>query len=207
MPRDPKIPREQILRTALDIVIRDGYPALTIKSLARALGCSTAPISWQFGGMEGLRRELVQAACDHCAARWARSARNALETFELTGHSYVALALEEPNLFRFLYMGESGQRVEGGFWGLFDDGTIQQTRAQLAEMLSLSQEAAGQFVSAMILYTQGLSTMIAAGIVTDDRATLRRMLHETGVVHLRGLGVPEDTIARLLPPRGADDPL
>ncbi len=59
----------------------------------------------------------------------------------------------------------------------------------------------------MILYTQGLSTLIAAGIVTEDRATLRRMLHGTGMVHLRGLGVPEETIAQLLPPRGADDPL
>ncbi len=46
---------EDILQTALEIVTQDGYAALNIKAVAKKLGCSTAPISWQFGGMEGLR--------------------------------------------------------------------------------------------------------------------------------------------------------
>lgn len=28
-------------------------------SIAKRLGCSTAPTSWQFGGMDGLRTELI----------------------------------------------------------------------------------------------------------------------------------------------------
>lgn len=202
MPRTPKIPKEQILRTALDIVVRDGGSALTIKSLAQALGCSTAPISWQFGGMEGLRRALVRAACDYCTARWPLSGRNAMETFEQTGRSLVEMALDAPNLFRFIFMGESGQRVEGGFWGILDDDGLRETRDQLAALLSLTQESAEQFLSAMILYTQGLGTLIASGMVRDDRATIERMLRRTGAVHLRGLGADEDTIERLLPLHG-----
>lgn len=205
MPRAPKIPRDQILRTALDIVLRDGYPSLTIKSLARALGCSTAPISWQFGGMEGLRRELIRAADDYRAAHWPLTGRNALETFEQTGRSLVRMALDAPNLFRFLFMGESGQRVEGGFWGILDDETLRQTCGRLATLLSLSQESAEQFLSVMILYTQGLGTLIASGMVTDDRATIERMLRRTAAIHLRGLGVEEDTIERLLPLHDGDD--
>ena len=58
MPSSPKIKKEDILQTALEIVTQDGYAALNIKAVAKKLGCSTAPISWQFGGMDGLRQEL-----------------------------------------------------------------------------------------------------------------------------------------------------
>ena len=53
---------EDILQTALEIVTQDGYAALNIKAVAKKLGCSTAPMSWQFGGMEGLRQELIPFA-------------------------------------------------------------------------------------------------------------------------------------------------
>ena len=55
MPSSPKIKKEDMLQAALELVARDGYAALNIKAVARELGCSTAPISWQFGGMDGLR--------------------------------------------------------------------------------------------------------------------------------------------------------
>ena len=57
MPSSPKIKKEDMLKTALDIVMESGYSALNIKEVAKRLGCSTAPISWQFGGMDGLRTE------------------------------------------------------------------------------------------------------------------------------------------------------
>lgn len=48
MPSSPKIKKEDMLKTALDIVMESGYSALNIKEVAKRLGCSTAPISWQF---------------------------------------------------------------------------------------------------------------------------------------------------------------
>ncbi|CDF07624.1 putative uncharacterized protein [Firmicutes bacterium CAG:95] len=54
MPSSPRIKKEDMLQAALELVSRDGYAALNIKAVARELGCSTAPISWQFGGMDGL---------------------------------------------------------------------------------------------------------------------------------------------------------
>ena len=62
MPSSPRIKKEDMLQAALELVSRDGYAALNIKAVARELGCSTAPISWQFGGMDGLRRRELPAA-------------------------------------------------------------------------------------------------------------------------------------------------
>ena len=62
MPSSPKIPKEVILENALKVLRRDGYESVNIKSVAKEIGCSTQPISWHFGNMDGLRRELSEYA-------------------------------------------------------------------------------------------------------------------------------------------------
>ena len=49
MPRSVQIIKEKILAAAMNILIRDGYSAVNIKSIAKELECSTQPIAWQFG--------------------------------------------------------------------------------------------------------------------------------------------------------------
>ena len=51
MPTSPKIPKETILQHALEMLIRDGYSSINIKTLAKKIGCSTQPISWHFGNI------------------------------------------------------------------------------------------------------------------------------------------------------------
>jgi AcrR family transcriptional regulator len=114
MPSSPRIQKEVILSTALDILIREGYSAINIKRIAGALGCSTQPISWQFGGMDGFREALTDAAMDYVNRKIQPTAPDIVAAFEQTGEVYVDMAIDEPHLFRFICMGESGRPVEGG---------------------------------------------------------------------------------------------
>ena len=115
MPSSPKIKKEDMLQAALELVARDGYAALNIKAVARELGCSTAPISWQFGGMDGLREELIPFAEQYVEDKYYSRNENELATFEQRGKGTIDLALENPNLFRFLYTGERSQLLSTGF--------------------------------------------------------------------------------------------
>ena len=103
MPSSPKIKKEDMLQAALELVSKNGYAALNIKAVAGELGCSTAPISWQFGGMDGLREELIPFAEQYVADKYYSRNENELATFEQRGKGTIDLALENPNLFRFLY--------------------------------------------------------------------------------------------------------
>ena len=102
MPSSPRIKREDMLQAALEIVIESGYAALNIKAVAGRLGCSTAPISWQFGGMDGLREELIPFAEQYVERTYYSVDNNEVATFEQRGKGTVDLAFERPNLFRFL---------------------------------------------------------------------------------------------------------
>ena len=55
MGRRTQITKEIILETALQMLIRDGYTAITVKTLASEIGCSTQPIVWHFENMNCFR--------------------------------------------------------------------------------------------------------------------------------------------------------
>lgn len=52
--------KDRILKAAMDVLIRDGFSAVNIKSVAKELGCSTQPIAWQFGNMDNMRKALAK---------------------------------------------------------------------------------------------------------------------------------------------------
>ena len=62
MARKTQISKAVILETALQMLIRDGYSAVNIKTLSKEIGCSTQPLVWHFDNMEGLRKALAEYA-------------------------------------------------------------------------------------------------------------------------------------------------
>lgn len=197
MPSSPKIKKEDILQTALEIVIQDGYAALNIKAVAKKLGCSTAPISWQFGGMDGLRQELIPFAEQYVEKTYYGFSENEFVTFEQRGKGTIDLALEKPYLFRFLYTGERSQLLSNGFELQQDPSDGTDMYEKIADMLEITIEQAMDFAMTMMVYTQGMGTLIASGIVQNTKENMYCMLHNTGMTYLKGLGVRKDILQAL----------
>lgn len=197
MPSSPKVKKEDILQTALEIVTQDGYAALNIKAVAKKLGCSTAPISWQFGGMDGLRQELIPFAEKYVENTYYSFNENEFVAFEQRGKGTIDLALERPYLFRFLYMGERSQLLSNGFELQQDLSDGPNMYEKIADMLEITIEQAMDFAMTMMVYTQGMGTLIASGIVQDTKENMYCMLHNTGMTYLKGLGVREDILQAL----------
>lgn len=198
MPSSPKIKKEDMLQAALEIVAQDGYAALNIKAVAKKLGCSTAPISWQFGGMDGLRQELILFAEQYVEKTYYSFSENEFVTFEQRGKGTVDLALEKPYLFRFLYTGERSQLLSNGFELKADPSDGTNMYEKIADMLEITIEQAMDFAMTMMVYIQGMGTLIASGIVQDTKENMYCMLHNTGMTYLKGLGVRDDILQALL---------
>ncbi len=197
MPSSPKIKKEDMLQAALEIIIQDGYAALNIKAVAKKLECSTAPISWQFGGMDGLREELIPFAEQYVENTYYSLNENEFATFEQRGKGTVDLALEKPYLFRFLYMGERSIRLTAGFELQPGDSDGINVYEKIADMLEITVKQAMDFAMTMMVYTQGIGTLIASGIVKDTKENMYRMLHDTGMTYLKGLGVRDNVLQSL----------
>ena len=197
MPSSPKIKKEDMLQAALEIIIEEGYAALNIKAVAQKLGCSTAPISWQFGGMDGLREELIPFAEQYVQNEYYSLNENEVAIFEQRGIGTIDLALERPNLFCFLYTGERKQLLSTGFALKNEPLDCNNMYQEMADALEITLEQASDFAMMMIIYTQGIGTLIASGIVRDTRENMIQMLHNTGETYLKGLGVKESILQTL----------
>jgi AcrR family transcriptional regulator len=197
MPSSPKIKKEDMLQAALEIIIEKGYAALNIKAVARKLGCSTAPISWQFGGMDGLREKLIPFAEQYVQNNYYSLNEYEVATFEKRGMGTIDLALEKPNLFCFLYMGDRNQLLSTGFEFQTENSDSDNVYQKMADALGITLEQAIDFAMMMIIYTQGIGTLIASRIVKDTRENMFQMLHNTGMTYLKGLGVKESILQAL----------
>ena len=98
MAKKPTTTKEAIIEAAFELVRARGHEALTARSLAAELGCSTQPIMYQFPNLSQLK-ELVYQHADAFHTEYILAGDGLLGI----GLRYVQFAAEEPALFRFLF--------------------------------------------------------------------------------------------------------
>ena len=187
MARKTTISREVILEAALKMLIRDGYASVNVKTLASEIGCSTQPIVWHFENMTGLRRALSEYAMAYAAKKAASSYENKLESFEFLGRSYVKMALKEPNLFKFLYKP----------YNLKDIGRAKNKEmiAMIAEQTGLNEEQVIRFVRNTIIYSHGIATMLATGVLKGTEKEMMEMINKAADAFILNEGADPEKIA------------
>lgn len=190
MPPKTQIPKEKILDTALQLVIREGYEVINIKRLAKELGCSTQPISWSFGNMEAFREELFRYALNYMNSKMRPNGINPVAALFSVGETYVNMAFDEPNLIRYLRKDSQGLVNLGGIGAVFDEEKNKSLREALGRVVGISEEKAREFMNTVVIYTQGLVTFIIDGTITVSREEAMGMLEGVGVMHLVYAGIP-----------------
>lgn len=176
MPSSPKIPKELILEHALKILIREGYSALNIKALAKEIGCSTQPISWHFGNMDGLRKALSEYALNYANSKMRPTAENAIAAFEQVGIAYIHIAVTEPNLFRFLYLEGYSGFPSDNFDAIVADEDNAVLIKRISKKLAISEESAGRYLQNTIIYTHGIATLAATGIIHASEEEMMQLV-------------------------------
>ena len=178
MARKVTISRDMILEAALKILIRDGYAAVNIKTIASEIGCSTQPVVWHFENMDGLRQALSEYAGEYAAKKTFLDSRNMVESFEFMGRAYVKMALKEPNLFKYLYLGESPMGRPYDLKGIARDKKNKEMISKIAEQTGLNEEQVIRFVRNTLIYSHGVATMVATGVFKGTEKEMMAMIND-----------------------------
>lgn len=181
MPSSPKIPKEMILEYALKMLIRDGYDSLNIKAIAKEIGCSTQPISWHFGNMDGLRNALSEYAQNYAVSKLFKMQANAILSFLDLGMNYLNIAFDEPNLFRYVFMNDCGGYVANDVRAFSDAGQNAVITEMISNQLEITKELASTYVQDLSIYTHGLASYIATGVVRISKQEAKEMLVRVGL--------------------------
>lgn len=195
MARKATISKEVILEAALKMLIRNGYSSVNVKTLAAEIGCSTQPIVWHFENMEGLRMALSDYAMMYAAKKAASSHDNKLESFEFLGKAYVKMALKEPNLFKFLYLGENPM---GKPYSLKDIGSSRNREmiTKISEQTGLNEEQVIRFVRNTVIYSHGIATMLATGMLKGTEKEMMDLINSAADAFILSEGADPEKIAK-----------
>ena len=98
--------RDQILRAAREIVLRDGFDALTMRKIADAIEYSPATIYLHFPSREAIGRELVRSSFAELLAYLspAQDEPDLLERLRSFGRLYLRFGAERPQAYRLIFM-------------------------------------------------------------------------------------------------------
>ena len=172
MPPRVRITREEIIRTAVEIVRKDGHQALNARSVAAKLDCSTQPVFSNFATMEELRLAVVEKA-DLLSQEYAKREmeRGEYPAYKASGIAYIRFAKEEKELFKLLYMRDRTEE------------TIPKDMVMAENIASILQQNTGLedadmklFHLEMWAYVHGIASMVATGFLELDWDVVSRML-------------------------------
>ncbi len=105
MPPKVKITKEEIIKTAVELVRANGEDSLNARTIAAALNCSTQPVFSNFATMEELKKATIKASYDLYLDYLKREAENGkYPPYKSFGMAYIRFAKEEKELFKLLFM-------------------------------------------------------------------------------------------------------
>ena len=98
--------REQIVRVARDMVMKEGFAALSMRKLADAVEYAPATLYLHFENRDAIARELCARGFQDLLAAFepAAAVEDPLERLYQLGEAYVRFGLEQPETYRLIFM-------------------------------------------------------------------------------------------------------
>ncbi|MEF2967365.1 TetR/AcrR family transcriptional regulator [Paenibacillus sp. M1] len=157
MPKQ-RIMREMILEAAFELARTQGPEHVMVKNIAEKLGCSVQPIYSYYSNMDELKQELA----DYTGKFFKQYIAEHLDKNDYSrsvGAAYIRLAQTEPHLYR-LYMMRKRPDIHSldDIYRKEGDPKVVQ---HLSEILNIGFDKAKSLYLNMIIYTQGLSFILA----------------------------------------------
>ncbi len=173
MPPKIKVTKEDIIKTALEIVRKSGAESINARSIANELGCSTQPIFSNFSSMEELEEAVVAAAYDvYLGFLQGEVESGKYPEYKAFGRGYIRFAKEEKELFKLLFMCDrQGKELEVG-------ADFEASVEYIMKAIKISKERAERMHLEMWASVHGIATMLATSFLELDSELISEMLSD-----------------------------
>ena len=178
MARKTQISKDVILEAAFNMLLRDGYGTINITSIAKEIGCSTQPIAWHFGNMDGLREELLEYCLNFLKDRFEITCDSVSEIVEGIAWRYVELAYDYPNLYKYLYMSEQDGKKMASIVQSLRSENHDKVIHMIKKEYDISQETAEKYLVNLQLYVHGIASFTVTKVAFSSKEGIMNMVHE-----------------------------
>jgi len=174
MPPKAKITREMIIDTVFAIAREEGIEKVTARSISERLKCSTQPILYYFSSIDEIKQVLYEKANEYHSEYIMRMDEDSEDPMQEIGVNYIRFAIEERNLFRFLF--QSNVFSGAGILDLLESEELMPLFNVLQQELEVSAEEAKEIFSTLFIFVHGYASLYANNSMVYEEASVREAL-------------------------------
>ncbi len=174
MPPRAKITKEMIVDTAFCIVQEQGIDKVTARSISEKLNCSTQPVLYHFATIEEIKDNVYKKADEYHTGYIMNMEQDYGNPMLAIGVNYIRFAMEEKNLFRFLF--QSNVFSGFGILDLVESEEIGPLLEVLKQELDMPMEQVKKVFSTLFIFVHGYASLYANNtMVFDEKEVLEAL--------------------------------
>ena len=176
MPPKTRITEDMIIHAAIEVAKQSGFDHINARTVSEQLHCSTQPIMYHFSTIDAMKRA-AYAQVDHLHSVYLMTIPPGQDPILGLGLNYIRFAVEEPQLFRFLF--QSGYAKENNFLEMLDSEELVPVLAAVQEGAGLSKEKTRDVFITVALFAHGYASIIANNHLEFDERLIAEHLEHT----------------------------
>ena len=176
MPPKTRVTAEMIVDAAVEVVRQSGFESINARTVSGQLHCSTQPVMYHFSTIENLKKAVYRRA-DQLHSEYLMNIREGLDPILGIGLNYVRFAVEEPQLFRFLF--QSGYAEEKSLLEMVDSEELVPVLEAMQEGAGLSSQKTRNVFITVALFAHGYASIIANNHLEYDEKLIAEHLERT----------------------------
>ena len=174
MPAIAKVTKEMIINAAFEIAREMGAENITARTVSQKLGCSTQPVLYHFKTIEDVRiaahKKASEFHIDYVTNLNGKYERPMLEV----GMRHIQFAVEEKNLFRFLFHSNYYAGVSLSDW--LTGENFSSAFSVLKIQAKVDDRQAYRIFSQIFFVTHGIASLLANNAMVYDEAYCKKTL-------------------------------
>ena len=167
MPPKTRVTEERIIKAAVEVVRQSGFESINVRTVSAQLHCSTQPVMYHFSTIDAMK-QAAYAEVNQLHSEYLMTVSPEQDPVLGIGLNYIRFAVEEPQLFRFLF--QSGYAEENSLLEMIDSEDLVPVLAAMQEGAGLSMEQTKQIFLTVALFAHGYASIIANnGLEYDEK--------------------------------------
>ena len=173
MPPKTRITKDMIIQAAVEVARQSGHETVNARTVSEQLHCSTQPVMYHFSTIDAMKRA-AYAQVDHLHSEYLMTIPPGQDPALGIGLNYIRFAVEEPQLFRFLF--QSGYAEENNLLEMVDSEGLAPVLAAMQEGAGLSMEKSRDVFITVALFAHGYASLIANNHLEFDEKLIAEHL-------------------------------
>lgn len=184
MARTTKFSKEEILKRSVEFIKDHGYSKLTVRELAKYIGCSTQPIFKNYANFDMYKEDLkFYLRKDYSSFIYKYVDIN--DYLYTISYAYAFYAKKEPNVFFSLFMADlAGSRTVSEV--LNTDRNMETINA-MVKKYNISLENAKRIYREVRFYTHGIATQLCVNSIVLTDKEIKDLIRNNIEINLRGI--------------------